>query len=47
MARKAASRGTQMEAWMVASPGDKAAYKLRLDAYRAAMNRKSAEAKVH
>ncbi len=38
---------TQMEAWMVASPGDKAAYKLRLDAYRAAMNRKSAEAKVH
>jgi hypothetical protein len=38
---------TQMEAWMVAGPADKAAYKLRLDAYRAALSRKSAEAKVH
>lgn len=33
---------TQMEAWMLASAAEKAAFKLRLDAYRAAANRKGA-----
>lgn len=37
---------TQLEAWMAASAADKSAFKLRLDAYRAAANRKSGEAKL-
>jgi thiol-disulfide isomerase/thioredoxin len=37
---------TQLEAWMAASAADKSAFKLRLDTYRAALNRKAGEAKL-
>lgn len=36
---------TQMEAWMAASASEKASFKQRLDAYRAAANRKAPEAR--